>query len=119
MVPAWELIRKPACPTLVTCTNAFLGCIGVTAFQPPSLARGRIRGVIEGLPQPPVVVDTCRVGLRTVGVEKLRLPVAAGIVPAQRERRHRQVGPPVGHTEFAEIDMSATAAVVIDRWWLA
>ncbi len=68
----------------------------MTACQPPSLARGRV----FGLPQSPVVIDALRVGLDAVGV----------IVPAQRQRRHREVGPPIRDTESAEVDMPAAAA---------
>ncbi len=33
---------------------------------------------------------------------------SAGIVPAQRHRRHREIGPSVGHPEVAEVDVPAT-----------
>ena len=56
-----------------------------------------------------------RVWLDAVGGEELRVPVPAGVVPAQRQRRHREVGPSVGHTEIAEVDVPATTAVVVDQ----
>ncbi len=54
------------------------------------------------------------IGCHAVGVEELVAPVAP-VVAAQRPFRNRQVGPTVGDTEFAEVDVPATAALVVDQ----
>ena len=70
MLPALVSIRKPACPTLVTCTNT-LSLDGDTGS---SLA-GRD---VARVPQPPVVVDASPVRIHTVGVEQLAFPRRRG-----------------------------------------
>ncbi len=97
MLPALVSIRKPACPTLVTCTNALSA--GYSA--PPSLM-GRD---IAGVPQALEGLDARRVRVDSVGVQQLALP-RAGVVPRQRQHRNGDVGPPVGDAEVAEVDGS-------------
>src|SRR6476661_767600 len=106
MLPALVSIRKPACPTLVTCT-----------YTLP--ARWRSRSSLAGrdvalVPQSPVIVDASPVRIHTVGVEQLAFP-RPGVVPRQRQRGYRQVGPPIGDSEVSEVDVPIEAAVVVDQ----
>src|SRR5258705_8965315 len=68
MLPALVSIRKPACPTLVTCTND----LSAGSSDPPSLMGGNVAGV----PQPLVGLDARRVRVDSVGVQQLALPSA-------------------------------------------
>ena len=55
------------------------------------------------------------VGRHAVGVEQVGLELPRREVPVQRHRRDRQVGPPIGDAEVAEVDVPAAPAVVADQ----
>ena len=62
---------------------------------------------VAGLPQCLVVVDSGLIPFDAVRIQQVVRPVA-GVVPRQRQHRDRDVGPPVGDAEIAEVDVSAT-----------
>src|SRR4051812_14358622 len=100
MLPALVSIRKPACPTLVTCTYCLPCGVCVQPILPGPA--GLLRPALA------VVGDALVLRVDSVRGEQLRL-VCRAEVPRERQRRHRQVGPSVRDTEVAKVDVSAAS----------
>jgi hypothetical protein len=79
-----------------------------------AIRSSRPHGLRAEIPEKSVVADAFGVRIRAVGVEEVLLPARA-VVPDRAQGGDGQIGPAVGNTQGAEIDVSGPATVVADQ----